>query len=154
MHMSVHKKVSLFTGDHEICAVSMMSMGKNWKWFWMRSKWKRFKFFIKKLNYSYLVLFPLMSGEIHCDGTEIASHGDFSSPFSIYFEKPFPQKWDRMDCRPVKSRYFFLVDIEFVLSNHFCQEQLSLIYTKYFIMWKNRCIWRSSLPWMDWGKLF
>jgi len=78
MHISVHKKVLLFTGDHQLCAVSTGRMRKNWV--------KAFKLLISKLlaqiNCSYPALFPL-SKEVLFNGTGLAAHGDISSPFSV-----------------------------------------------------------------------
>lgn len=80
--MSVHKKVLLFTGDHQLCAVSRGQMRKNWV--------KSFKCLLSKLlaqiDCSYPALLPLMSGEVHFNGTGLAAHSDISSHFSIYVQ--------------------------------------------------------------------
>lgn len=77
--MSAHKKVLLFTGDHQLCAVSTGHLMKNWV--------KTFKLLISKLlariDCSYPALFPLMSGEVHSNGTGLAACGDISFLFCI-----------------------------------------------------------------------
>lgn len=81
--MSVHKKVLSFTGDHQLCAVSIGQMRKNWV--------KRLKPLINKLlaqiDCSHpAALLSLVFTAFHCNGTGLAAHSDVSTLFSIYVQ--------------------------------------------------------------------